>query len=122
MMNSLLQYYVLRRHDDTFDFHFYNANEYANECEQLSSSLCTVVVMSYGAKLLIVNLNISLYQPWKVHGLHEFIFFENFDFFSKCQRGAVTRGNIFNYFFDFLVPNASVHKKINSWSQWTFHG
>ena len=73
MMNSLLQYYVLRRHDDTFDFHFYNANEYANECEQLSSSLCTVVVMSYGAKLLIVNLNISLYQPWKVHGLHEFI-------------------------------------------------
>ena len=29
--------------------------------------------MSYGAKLLIVNLNISLYQPWKVHGLHEFI-------------------------------------------------
>ena len=35
MMNSLLQYYVLRRHDDTFDFHFYNANEYANECEQL---------------------------------------------------------------------------------------
>ena len=77
MMNSLLQYYVLRRHDDTFDFHFYNANEYANECEQLSSSLCTVVVMSYGAKLLIVNLNISLYQPWKVHGLHEFIFAEN---------------------------------------------
>ena len=74
MMNSLLQYYVLRRHDDTFDFHFYNANEYANECEQLSSSLCTVVVMSYGAKLLIVNLNISLCQPWKVHGLHEFIF------------------------------------------------
>ena len=47
--------------------------EYANECQQLSSSLCTVVVMSYGAKLLIVNLNISLYQPWKVHGLHEFI-------------------------------------------------
>ena len=77
MMNSLLQYYVLRRHDDTFDFHFYNANEYANECEQLSSSLCTVVVMSYGAKLLIVNLNISLYQPWKVHGLHEFINFHN---------------------------------------------
>ena len=73
MMNSLLQYYVLSRHDETFDFHFYNANEYANECEQLSSSLCTVVVMSYGAKLLIVNLNISLYQPWKVHGLHEFI-------------------------------------------------
>ena len=66
------QYYVLRRHDDTFDFHFYNANEYANECEQLSS-LCTVVVMSYGAKLLIVNLNISLYQPWKVVSMSLFL-------------------------------------------------
>ena len=65
LTNFFKQYYVLRRHDDTFDFHFYNASEYA--------SLCTVVVMSYGAKLLIVNLNISLYQPWKVHGLHEFI-------------------------------------------------
>ena len=99
MMNSLLQYYVLRRHDDTFDFHLYNANEYANECEQLSSSLCTVVVvMSYGAKLLIVNLNISLCQPWKVHGLHEFIFSnignvkmskcQNFDI--KCDRQTHT--------------------------------
>ena len=29
----------------------------------------------YGAKLIIVNLHISMYQPWKVHGLHDTSFY-----------------------------------------------
>ena len=60
-----------------------------------------------GAKLLIVNLNISLCQPWKVHGLHEFIF--QLLEMSKCQNVKILTSSVTDGLTDGLT-NMGIHK------------